>query len=407
MVFHRLYEVIKLGTDQYYRDGVQNHAEQRRGFNGLSKGNLRKQLWSTQHFSIVALLLQFDIESNPGPGSNPENVEDRKEDPKNPGAPPGTPPSPSRSLPPTRPARQNVVNITLPALPKFPRDPTSKAVERWIQAISTRARMQSWTPDTVESCLVPLLSDSAVDLFYSLEKESRGDWAYVLKLVEEEFVGNQVTGSGQREFLRATLGPRESLTDFYWRLTELGRRAFPGAAGEQEAMLTEAFLRGLPQSYQTPLVPIHYENSRAALRAAQRIEGFYPGTLRSEFPALGDPVFQVGGSTPTGGRGQPPVAPGPEESRMDRLEKSIVALTTTVGDALKVICEKVSAKKEEAPRKEYVAAAFSGICYGCGERGHIKRFCRNNRNPRAGGWRPSPPAGGVPTNYVGDGPRHG
>ncbi len=212
--------------------------------------------------------------------------------------------------------------------------------------------MQSWTPDQTDACLSPLLSGPAANLFYSLEEGNRRNWEYVLNLIAEEFVSRQVTGSGQTQFLRATLGPAETLTDFYWRLKELGRRAFPSLSEEQDDMLTEAFLRGLPHPYQGRLVPLHFANSREALRAAQRIEGFYPGVLGEELLSRGDPVFQMGDGTQTGGRVKSLATPSVEESRMSRLERSMEALTTTVADALKVICEKVSAsKKEEAPRR--------------------------------------------------------
>ena len=263
LILHQIHFCLDI-ANMHCQDRVSNHATKRRAYRSQSKKHLRQLLKAEQHFSIVELLLQFDVETNPGPTD-----EDQK-----PGVAQGA--------------------IGLPGLARFPTKPTRSSVNRWIHSVRTRVKLQNWSSLQTAAHMGSLLTGPAADLFHSLKEEEQNDGESLLQLLAEEFGNDESSGTAQTDFLRATLGAGESIVEFYWRLNDLCRLAFPKMVEDKDQVMQEAFIRGLPRQYQEALAPLQFNNPREALRAAQRVEGFQAKEKPASYDELADPVYHLG-----------------------------------------------------------------------------------------------------------------
>ncbi len=286
-------------------------------------------------------------------------------------------------------------SVNLPRLQLFPARPDRVNVDRWVAAVRLRARVYSWSALQVEAQLVSLLSGAAADLFHSLSDGDRGDLEKVLELLLSEFGGGGSTGRAQHDFLRASLNSSETVVEFYWRLSDLLRSAFPTLVNEEkDQTLKDAFVRGLPFPYRDRLAPLEHGSARDALQAAKNLEEFRREAV--ERVSVVDPMMVVGA------RSRPP-APMEEPMGKEALEGFItrevakkvdelgVNLSAQLDNSLKGFRADLQAATMAMTRMGEGQAGqnrapgmfrrpYMGNCFNCGKAGHPVAACRYPRD---------------------------
>lgn len=388
---HYLHFCLGIAAIHCY-DRTNNHAAKRQAFRRTSKKHLRQLIQTEQQFSIVELLLQYDVETNPGPENNDDDHKPRLET----GAVGG-----------------------LPRLAPFPLKPTRSSVDRWIHSVKARVKIQKWTPVQTVAYMGSLLTGPASDLFYSLDEQKQADSTYLLKLLTEEFGDSVSAGTAQTDFLRASMELDESMVSFYWRLNDLCRLAFPQMEGDKDQVLQEAFLRGLPEHTQRSLAPLKFNTSREALRAAQRVEGYQSKDKPASSNELADPLYHLGARPKTQRPERQEPIPKASTKQVDNADDRLLSmehrmdkLANTVTDALKLLTTRAPVNSYTPARSER-PPYFGGHCFNCQQQGHRQQFCQKPRNNKRSMERrnaymqqtsgiPETRSGlRIPTNYMG------
>ncbi len=230
-----------------------------------------------------------------------------------------------------------------------------------------------------------------MDLLWSLSDSNRGNLNKVLELLVSEFGEGQETGKAQKNFLRASLAANETVVDFFWRLSDLLKTAFPTLDdGVQDQTLKDAFIRGLPYAYQDRLAPGNYAGSRDVLRAAKNMAEFRQEAIAQQtFVSSPTQVYHTAARP----RAPPEEVPlkmeqiieekiatsmGALETRLtNRMEgelKGFGATLQATTQALQQLSAGLGGAAADRPR------SFAGNCFNCGKAGHRVFDCRFPRD---------------------------
>lgn len=153
-------------------------------------------------------------------------------------------------------------------------------------------------------------------------------------------------------------------------------------AAAQSALLAHQFVAGLPETIRTKVLELNQSATiDAALDAARRLMALHSPPLAPAMPPLAHATPQPTSATPNGAYGMPPIASTmsqiqPPYQQMADVLSQQMQLSSTLVDTMQKMSKKLDQLSLDSQgRNMRVPSRFDGICYNCGQYGHIQYHC--------------------------------
>lgn len=260
---------------------------------------------------------------------------------------------------------------------------------RWFARFELCSRCNGWDERAMYEQVLPLLGGDALDLVLDKDSEDLPDYESVKTLLIAEFDNSELREHYVQDFKDRRLRDGEEYNVFMRALKILAKKAYPDFDdAPRNALVADRYREEMPERVRAvlPLLSLDPQDLDKLVSETRRL---------SKATAAGKPALGVGAvsvqNDPAGAVGG--VTNDAILAKLMEMESHMTQMRVAQGDMEVRVNGLYSRPRTDGPskggssggRNVAKSSTFSGPCWGCGERGHVRRDCPKAQRSGAGG----------------------
>ena len=262
----------------------------------------------------------------------------------------------------------------------------TESAQRWFARFELCSRCNEWDEATMYNQVLPLMSGDALDLILDKDPEEIPDYRSVKEMLIKEYDNSELREQYVRDFKCRKLGEGEDYSAFMRALKVLAKKAYPDFENDpRNALVADRYREEMPEKVRAVLSLLSIES--------QDLDQLVSETRRlskaTDVRKSGLSVGAVSGNVDSGAVGG--VGNDAILAKLTEMEDHMSQLRLAQSD-MEVRVNGLFSRPQSSGRSQRSSnntpgmrsRTFGGTCWGCGERGHLRKDCpsaRKDQNP--------------------------
>ena len=241
---------------------------------------------------------------------------------------------------------------------------------RWFARFELCSRCNEWDEDTMYSQVLPLLSGEALDLILDKDPEDIPDYDSVKDLLIQEFDNSELREQYVQDFKTLKLKEGEDYSAFMRSLKMLAKKAYPDFPEKpRNALVADRYREEMPEKVRAvlSLLSIETQDLDTLVTETRRLSKATDSKKSTCSVAAIASTKEAGA---TGGASNDTIL-----AKLLEMESHFVDMKIAQSDIETRVNNLYSRPPPSARSRKPNNSDFGGICWNCGERGHLKRDC--------------------------------